>query len=249
MAQTRERTRFSMNIPMLSAIGRRHSTGSAPSHVAFIAEGVERWSTQRDISYGQVLTRSLNALRCVVSAAIQFNIHYLTIDFRSATSYFAKGATDGDTKLFRRMLKECFRDLIDQGASLRVKGGSETYVDSRRIDPGNFNIKLMVYLEYDAREEISEAVRRLAQEVVSGYMPADAIDVNAISANIYGSDLPDPDLIIGTSRDQRLANFLLWQAAYAEFYFLPIDWPDFDQTAFEMAIQDYARRHRRFGGR
>jgi undecaprenyl diphosphate synthase len=80
-------------------------------------------------------------------------------------------------------------------------------------------------------------------------MSADAIDVNTISAKIYGSDLPDPDLIVGVSRDQRLANFLLWQAAYAEFYFLPIDWPDFDQTAFELAIEDFARRHRRFGGR
>jgi len=147
------------------------------------------------------------------------------------------------------MLKECFHDLIDRGASLRVKGSSEIYVDSRGIDPDNCNIKLIVCLEYDAREEISEAVRRLAQEVVSGYMPADAIDVNSISAKIYGSDLPDPDLIIGTSRDQRLANFLLWQAAYAEFYFLPIDWPEFDRAAFEMAIEDYARRHRRFGGR
>ena len=84
--------------------------------------------------------------------------------------------------------------------------------------------------------------------MVRGSITAEAIDVNTISAKIYGSDFPNPDLIVGVSRDLRLANFILWQAAYAEFYFRPIDWPDFDQTAFEIAIEDYARRRRRFGG-
>jgi undecaprenyl diphosphate synthase len=240
-----------MNIPLLSAIRRRHSTGSTPTHVALIAEGVERWATKRDNSYGQVLTRSLDALRCVVSAAIQFDIPYLTIDFRSATGYFTtKGPKGVSEKLFESGLKECFHDFMDRGISIRVKGHSGIWLEnSGMYHVDNCNMELIVCLEYEAREEISEAVRRLAQEVVRGSMSADAIDVNTISAKIYGSDLPDPDLIVGVSRDQRLANFLLWQAAYAEFYFLPIDWPDFDQTAFELAIEDFARRHRRFGGR
>lgn len=239
-----------MNIPMLSAIARRRSTGSAPSHVALIAEGVERWAIRQDISYGQVLTRSLDALRCVVSAAIQFDIPYLTIDFRSATRYFTTtGAKGISEKLFESSLKECFYSLMERGISVRVKGRSGILVENSGIyRVNNCDMEVIVCLEYEAREEISEAVRRLAQDVVRGYMPADAIDVNTISAKIYGSDFPDPDLIIGVSRDQRLANFLLWQAAYAEFYFLPIDWPDFDRTAFEIAIENYARRHRRFGG-
>ncbi len=240
-----------MNIPMLSAIGRRHTTGAAPSHVALIAEGVERWATTREVACGQVLRRSLNALRGVVNAAIQFEIPYLTIDFRSATRYFTtKGPKEVSEKLFESGLKECFHDFTDRGISVRAKGCSGIWLEnSGTYHSDNCNMQLMVCLEYDAREEISQAVRKLAQEVVRGSMPADAIDVNTISAKIYGSDFPDPDLIVGVSRDQRLANFLLWQAAYAEFYFLPIDWPDFDQTAFEMAIEDYTRRHRRFGGR
>ncbi|MGB5085679.1 MAG: hypothetical protein WBO09_13985 [Methylocystis silviterrae] len=168
-----------MNIPLPSAIGRRHSTGSAPSHVALIAEGVERWATKRDISYGQVLTRSLDALRCVVSAAIQFDIPYLTIDFRSAIRYFSTKSPKGvSEKLLEGGLKECFHDFMDRGISIRVKGlAGICFENSGMYHVDNCIMELIVCLEYEAREEICEAIRRVAQEVVRGSIAADAIDV------------------------------------------------------------------------
>ncbi|MGE3266827.1 undecaprenyl diphosphate synthase family protein [Methylocystis sp.] len=235
-----------MNIPMLSMLTRGHSTGSTPSHVALIAEGIEGWATKQDIDYCRTLRQSIGALRCAANAAIRFKIPYLTIDFRSATRYFSgKGAS----KLFQIGLEEWLHDLSVRGANIRVKGSEMDFASSkiRKID--NENIEIFLCLECDSRKEIVEAVRRLAREVVSGEIQANNINVNKISEKISPLNLPDPDLIIGMSRDQSLSNFLLWQAAYAEFYFLPIDWPDFGEADFEMAIQDYARRHRRFGGR
>jgi undecaprenyl diphosphate synthase len=235
-----------MNIPMLSMLSRGHSTGSAPSHVALIAEGIERWATNHDVDNRRTLRQSIEALRCTVNAAIRFNIPYLTIDFRSATRHFA---SKGACKLFQSGLQEWLHGVRADGANVRLKGSTEGFDNSEIQHKDSSNIELVLCLDYDSRKEIAEAVRSLAREVACGDLRAEDINVNAVSAKIYASDLPDPDLIIETSQDQRLSNFLLWQAAYAEFYFLPIDWPDFSEAAFEMAIHDYARRHRRFGGR
>jgi undecaprenyl diphosphate synthase len=233
-----------MNIPMLPMLGRGHSIGSAPSHVVLLAEGIERWATKQGLDPCQTLKQSIEALRRAVNAAIRFNIPCLTVDFRSANRYFSD---QGISNIFQGTLEEELPDLTAGGAYVRVKGSSLGDWEIGHIH--ECRIELVVCLEYDSRSEIVEAVRRLAREVAGGYRQAYDIDPNSISAKIYASDLPDPDLIIGTLRDQRLSNFLLWQAAYAEFYFLSIDWPEFGEAAFALAIDDYARRHRRFGGR
>jgi undecaprenyl diphosphate synthase len=235
-----------MNISMLPMLGRGHSIGSAPSHVVLLAEGIERWATKQGIDSCRTLKQSIEALRRAVNAAIRFNIPCLTVDFRSATRYFSD---QGISNIFQSSLEEELRDLRAVGAYIRVKGCGKSLGDWGVGHIDECRLELVVCLEYDSRSEIVEAVRRLAREVAGGYRQAHDIDLNSISAKIYASDLPDPDLIIGTLRDQRLSNFLLWQAAYAEFYFLSIDWPEFGEAAFAMAIDDYARRHRRFGGR
>ena len=229
---------------MLPALNRGNSIGDPPSHVALIAGGIERWAAKQDLCFDETLRQCTEALRRAVSAAIKFNITYLTIDFRSATNYFSD---NGVSKLYRDGLERCFHNLSGGNAGIRMVDSKNGINVGDVVDIYNCKIEVIVYIEYNAREEIAGAVRRLAEEVVGGYMLADHINVNTLSAKI-GLDLPDPDLIIGMSRDQRLSNFLLWESAYAEFCFLPIDWPEFNEAAFEMAIDDYARRHRRFGG-
>jgi undecaprenyl diphosphate synthase len=107
---------------------------------------------------------------------------------------------------------------------------------------------LVVAFNYGARQEIARAAQRLALEVAAGRIPASAITAEAITANLDAPELPDPDLIIRTSGEQRLSNFLLWQAAYSELVFVPTYWPDFDRSTLEGAIAEYRRRERRFGG-
>lgn len=116
------------------------------------------------------------------------------------------------------------------------------------ITAANTGLTLVIAFNYGARQEIAAAaVRALAGAVAAGSLALDEIDAGAISARLDTAGIPDPDIIIRTSGEQRLSNFLLWQAAYAEFVFLPINWPDFDKAAFESAIADYGRRDRRFG--
>ncbi len=106
----------------------------------------------------------------------------------------------------------------------------------------------MVAFNYGARQEIARAARRLAVEVAQGRLSADAITPELLARHLDAPDIPDPDVIIRTSGEQRLSNFLLWQAAYSELVFVPLNWPDFDRTALEGAIAEYRRRERRFGG-
>ena len=244
-----------MNIPVPSALSRSHSSGSAPSHVAIIAEGIERWAIMRASSRSHTLGQAMDALRRAVRAALQFEIPYLTVDFRAAARHFTKGNGKGPTvdRLFVCFLEEIVNEIRAMGVDIYVsdEGGRRfSYLNSELSGSiKKYHMTLVIVLEQDARQEITEAVRRLVEEVMRGFIAPEAIDVNAISAKMRTAHLPDPDLIIGMTRDQRLSNFLLWQAAYAEFYFLPIDWPNFDEAGFELAIEDYMRRHRRFGGR
>ena len=120
-------------------------------------------------------------------------------------------------------------------------------LEAERDTKENTGLTLVVAFNYGARQEIAAAARALAQEVLEGRLSLSEIDAGAIASRLHTADIPDPDLIIRTSGEQRLSNFLLWQAAYAEFVFLPINWPDFDKAAFEAAINDYSNRDRRFG--
>ncbi|MGA7425209.1 MAG: polyprenyl diphosphate synthase, partial [Rhodoplanes sp.] len=113
---------------------------------------------------------------------------------------------------------------------------------------GNTGLILVVAFNYGARQEVARAARRLACEVAAGRLAPEAITAESIAAHLDAPDLPDPDLIIRTSGEQRLSNFLLWQAAYSELVFVPTYWPDFDRAALESAIAEYRRRERRFGG-
>ena len=119
--------------------------------------------------------------------------------------------------------------------------------EAEELTQNNRGLTLVVAFNYGGRQEIAAAARRLAREAAQGTLSPDAIDEAMFEADLETADIPDPDLIIRTSGEQRLSNFLLWQAAYAEFVFLPIHWPDFDKSAFQTALDLYATRERRFG--
>jgi undecaprenyl diphosphate synthase len=158
--------------------------------------------------------------------------------------------------LLRRFIRNDLAELHRNGVKVRVIG------ERRDLDPeilslleeaeeltkGNDQLTLVVAFNYGARQEIARAAARLAAEVKAGRLDPDAVTADLIGQNLDAPDLPDPDLIIRTSGELRLSNFLLWQAAYSELVFVPTYWPDFDRAALEDAIAEYHRRERRFGG-
>jgi undecaprenyl diphosphate synthase len=120
--------------------------------------------------------------------------------------------------------------------------------EAEDLTKNNNRLNLVVAFNYGSRQEIAKAAQRLAREVADGKRDPATVDADTLGQYLDAPDIPDPDLIIRTSGEQRLSNFLMWQAAYSEFVFVPIHWPDFDRTALEGAIAEYARRERRFGG-
>jgi undecaprenyl diphosphate synthase len=158
--------------------------------------------------------------------------------------------------LLKRFVRKDLAELHENGVRVRVIGdrkGLEADVlalldEAEQLTKGNERTTLVVAFNYGGRQEIARAARKAAEDAVAGKLDPAAIDAGTIEANLDTAGLPDPDLVIRTSGEQRISNFLLWQAAYAEFVFLPIYWPDFDRAALEAAIVEYRRRERRFGG-
>jgi undecaprenyl diphosphate synthase len=156
----------------------------------------------------------------------------------------------------RRFIRHDLAELHASGVRVRVIGEREgldpeinrLLEEAEELTRDNDKLLLVVAFNYGARQEIARAARRIAAEVVAGRLDAAAITADVLGRHLDAPDLPDPDLIIRTSGEQRLSNFLLWQAAYSELVFVPIYWPDFDRAALEGAIAEYHRRERRFGG-
>jgi undecaprenyl diphosphate synthase len=158
--------------------------------------------------------------------------------------------------LLRRFIRNDLADLHKSNVRVRVIGEREDLTrdirllleEAEELTQNNDGLTLVVAFNYGARQEIARAARRLAVEVAQGRLSADDITPDLLARHLNTSDMPDPDVIIRTSGEQRLSNFLLWQAAYSELVFVPINWPDFDRSALEGAIAEYRRRERRFGG-
>jgi undecaprenyl diphosphate synthase len=158
--------------------------------------------------------------------------------------------------LLRRFIRDDLAELHDSGVRVRVIGERESLApdiadllrEAEELTKANDRMLLVVAFNYGARQEIARAAQRLAAAAVAGRIGVGEITAETLGEHLDAPDLPDPDLIIRTSGEQRLSNFLLWQAAYSELVFLPIYWPDFDRHALESAIAEYCRRERRFGG-
>jgi len=228
-----------------------------PRHVAIIMDGNGRWAAARGLPRGEGHRRGVEALRRTVRAAGDLGINYLTI-FSFSAENWSRPATEIRELmgLLRRFIRHDLSDLHRNGVRVRVIGEREDLDDDIRrlleeaeqLTLANDKLVLVVAFNYGARQEIARAAQRLATAVSSGDLGISAITADKLASYLDAPDLPDPDLIIRTSGEQRLSNFLLWQAAYSELIFVPDYWPDFDRATLEGAIIEYRRRERRFGG-
>ena len=228
-----------------------------PRHVALIMDGNGRWAAQKGLPRFEGHRRGVEALRRSVRGAIELGVRYLTVYSFSVENWSRpREEIESLLGLLHRFINNDLAELHASNVRVRIIGAradlapdvAALLLKAEELTTANTGLTLVVAFNYGARQEIAAAARALAAAVASGEMALDEIDADAISAQLYTAEIPDPDLIIRTSGEQRLSNFLLWQAAYTEFVFLPIHWPDFDKSALESAIAEYAHRDRRFGG-
>ena len=228
-----------------------------PRHVAIIMDGNGRWAAARGLPRGEGHRRGVEALRRVVRAASELGISTITIFSFSAENWTRPAEEITDLfGLLRRFIRNDLAELHRDGVRVRIIGErkglsadiSALLDEAENLTRGNTRMNLVVAFNYGSRQEIARAAQKLAEQVASGTLKPDAIDADMLGRHLDAPDIPDPDLIIRTSGEQRLSNFLMWQAAYSEFVFMPMHWPDFDRAALEQAIAEYHRRERRFGG-
>ena len=228
-----------------------------PAHVAIIMDGNGRWARSRGKPRLEGHKAGAEAVRRALAAAKKFGVKYLTLYAFSVENWSRPEAeVKGLMRLLRVFLRAHEKDLHENGTRLRVMGRRADLprsVDSllRSIEESTARYadrQLVLCLSYGGRTEIAAAARAIAEEAASGRLDPAAVDEAAVASRLYLPDVPDPDLVVRTSGEERLSNFLLWQAAYSEFWFTPVAWPDFGEKEFKEALDAYAGRHRRFGG-
>jgi undecaprenyl diphosphate synthase len=229
-----------------------------PRHVAIIMDGNGRWAQQRGLPRVAGHKAGAEALRKVLTAAAEHGVEVLTIYAFSSENWRRSAEEISDLTGLMRYYLECeLASLHKEGVRLRLIGDYAAFgpdlVDrlERAVEhtAGNRRLTLVVALNYGSRAELAATARRLALKAVAGEIEPDSIDEAAIAGELQTRGLPELDLLIRTSGEERLSNFLLWQAAYAELMFVDTLWPDFDEPAFSSAIERFAARERRFGGR
>jgi undecaprenyl diphosphate synthase len=230
---------------------------AVPSHVALIMDGNGRWAKQRGLPRAMGHRQGVEAVRRTVRAAIELGISYLTIYSFSSENWSRPAAEIDDLMgLIKRFIRRDLVDLHKNGVCIRVIGDRASLEPEMRqlideaqtLTAGNTAINLIVAFNYGSRAEIAAAARRLAERVERGELKSSEIDERALGQELDTRGIPDPDLLIRTSGELRLSNFLLWQAAYTEFVFLDAFWPEFGRELLEQAIAEFRSRDRRFGG-
>ena len=232
------------------------STRPVPRHVAIIMDGNGRWATKRGLLRTAGHKQGAEAARQVVQAAIDLGIANLTLfSFSSENWKRPKTEVFDLMGLLRRYLQSEIADLHKNGVRLTIIGERARLPDDiqRLVNEGerqtanNRKLRLIMALSYGARQELVLAARRLAEEVARGRLKPEDIDDARFASHLFTADVPDPDLVIRTSGEQRLSNFLLWQAAYSEFLFVDKLWPDFGKEDLAAAVAAYVQRDRRYG--
>ena len=228
-----------------------------PNHVAIILDGNGRWAKSKGMprTYGHI--KGCENLEKICSMAKELGVKYLTVYAFSTENWKrSREEVDGLMKLFRNYMKKCLKISAENKMRVRVIGDPRAFDEdlqqkikeleefSSQFDELHFQIAL----NYGSRDEIRRAVQDMARDVKSGVLNPEEITEEKISDYLDTKGLPDPDLLIRTSGEERLSNYLLWQNAYTEFYFTDVPWPDFDKEEFVRAIEKYNGRDRRFGG-
>lgn len=229
-----------------------------PRHVAIIMDGNGRWAKQRGLPRAAGHKAGAEAVRRTLQAAADAGVEVLTLYAFSSENWRRSGEEIADlTGLMRYYVEKELQRLIDERVRLRLIGDYRAFGPdmSRQLEnavektAGNDRLTLVVALNYGSRAEIANAAAALARKAAAGEIEPDSIDEAMLAGELSIADLPELDLLIRTSGEVRLSNFLLWQAAYAELLFTPVLWPDFDEKAFNDALDQFAARQRRFGGR
>lgn len=227
-----------------------------PQHIAIIMDGNGRWATLRGKERSEGHVAGMEALRKSIRACAERGVKYLTVYAFSTENWGRpKQEVDALMGLICKGVEQESGELVQAGIRVKVMGRRDRFspqvmaaiegIESRTA--GGKTMTLILALDYSSRSEIVDAVRRVAVAVEAGEITPEQIDEQTLSERLLTAGVPDPDLIIRTSGEQRLSNFLLWQASYAEFYFTEVLWPDFDAEALEEALQAYANRDRRYG--
>ena len=233
------------------------SRSMTPRHVAIIMDGNGRWAAARGLPRLEGHRRGVEAVRRSVRAANELGVQYLTLYSFSTENWSRPAQEVSDLMgLLKFFIRKDLAELHRQGVRVRIVGRRDNLAADIRVlldeaedlTRQNEALTLVVAFNYGSRQEIADAARRLALEVAAGRLDASTIDEKMLGGALDTAGIPDPDLVIRTSGEQRLSNFLLWQSAYSEFVFLPIHWPDFDKAAMEGALREFAARDRRFGG-
>ena len=227
-----------------------------PRHIAIIMDGNGRWAKQQGKLRVFGHENGVNTVRSTVEDCVEIGIEYLTL-YTFSTENWKRPKIEVDTlmRLLVSSLKKELKTFIDNNVRLNTIGNIESLPKKARRElvevmqktDGHTGMTLTLALSYGAREEISRAVREVASKVKNNIIALDDIDDTIINTHLYTHDLPDVDLLIRTSGECRISNFLLWQIAYAELYFIDVFWPDFSDRHLAEAIRSYQNRERRFG--
>nr|WP_246179325.1 isoprenyl transferase [Microvirga thermotolerans] len=228
-----------------------------PAHVAIIMDGNGRWAARRGLPRFEGHRRGVEAIRRAVRTAGDLGIRYLTLYSFSAENWRRPAQEVSDLMgLLKRFVRHDLADLHAGNVRVRIIGAREGLApdirplldEAEQLTQGNTGLTLVIAFNYGGRQEIVRAVQALARKVREGGLDPEAIDAAALEAHLDTAGIPDPDLVIRTSGEQRVSNFLTWQTAYSEFVFIPDFWPDFDEATFRAALDEYFKRERRFGG-
>lgn len=229
---------------------------SPPAHVAIIMDGNGRWAKSHGMPRTAGHKRGAEAVRIALRAAAKLGIRYLTLfGFSSENWKRPAGEVSDLMGLLRLYLRSEIADLHKNGIRLRIIGERTRLApdivalieDGEALTAGNGGLTLTIALSYGGRQELARAARRLAEQVAAGTLSPQAVDERALAAELFTADMPDPDLLIRTSGEKRISNFLLWQCAYAELAFVDTLWPDFSEADLENAVGDFMKRERRYG--
>ena len=230
---------------------------SVPEHVAIIMDGNGRWAKQRGLPRTMGHRKGVEAVREVVRAAGDRGVRYLTLFAFSSENWRRPETEVSDLMgLLKAFIRRDLAELHRENVRIRVIGDRDNLasdilkllLEAEETTRSNTALTLVIAFNYGSRDEIARVAARLAREVAAGRLRADAIDAEMMNSHMDTAGIPDPDLIIRTSGEERLSNFLLWQGAYSELMFVPEYWPDFNRALFYRALEQFALRERRFGG-
>lgn len=234
-----------------------HGLKVIPRHVAVIMDGNGRWARKRMLNRIEGHRRGIESVRAVVRASGELGIEYLTLYAFSKENWKRpKAEIAALMELLARFLREEIGELNENNVRLRAIGVLDDlparvlrqFHETVKATSKNTGLTLILALSYGARDELVRATRRIAAEVAAGRLDPAAVDEDSITRHLDTAGIPDPDLLIRTSGELRVSNFLLWQISYSEFVASPVLWPDFGREEFLDALREFGSRHRRFGG-